>query len=375
MFSRIFTRERLIRLLSVVVVTAGAGVLALTVIGPWPQQVTRAPIQFGLLSALVFLGELNPVALMRRGNKDEISPSTTFAFAILLSMGAGPAVATLAAAGLVADLRERRGKGRIGINMAHATLSLAAAGAVLSAFGDPRPMADLHIGVTDVVPLALATMAFFFVNNVFTAASVAIAQEIPIIRQLVEQLRFEASTTGVLLGLSPVAVLVAQDSPLLLPFLLLPAAAVYTSAKNAMEKEQQSLHDALTGLPNRAFFRREVKRAIENGIAGDGQLAVMLMDLDRFKEVNDTLGHHTGDQLLIQVGPRLTDPAIGLMTVARLGGDEFALLCRAPNRMAAAEIAKRIVGVVQEPFLVEDMKLDLEASIGIAMYPNDGDEV
>src|SRR5437764_8986623 len=264
----------------------GVGAASLIFPRPWVVGVQHEPVQFLLLTVLVLLGELNPIAMTRRGRLEEVSPSTAFAFAILLSRGAGAAMAVQVFATLSAEFARNRGFRQIVGSVSRRAIALAAAGYVLEGFGDARPMGDLHIGPTDVVPLALATIAFFLFTSLIVAVDSSIGQPISFSRQIVTELRFQASTTGVLLGLAPVAVLVAQESPLLLPFLLLPAAAVYTSVRNAMEKERQALHDALTGLPNRACFREDVRQAIADTVPGDQRLAVMLMDLDRFKEVN-----------------------------------------------------------------------------------------
>ena len=368
-------RRRGARVYEVLVAIGGFAAATLMFTKPWIVGVQRAPIQFTLLTVLVLLGELNPVTMMRRGEPEEVSPSMAFAFAILLSRGIGAAMAVQVFASVSANVaKERALRATIG-DAARRAIPLAAAGFVLDAFRDPAPMADLHIGAVDVMPLALASIAFFLLTSLFLAIDTSIEQQTATSRQLGQELQFQASTTGVLLGMAPVAVLVAQDNPLLLPFLLLPAAAVYTSVRNAIEKERQALHDALTGLPNRACFRRDVQRAIEDGVAGGDRLAVMLMDLDRFKEVNDTLGHHVGDQLLIQVGPRLTTGIAGMVAVARLGGDEFVIVAKVRNADDAVKVARDLVETVEAPFVVDGLKLDLEASIGIALYPEDGDEV
>jgi diguanylate cyclase (GGDEF)-like protein len=107
--------------------------------------------------------------------------------------------------------------------------------------------------------------------------------------------------------------------------------------------------------------------------------ALLLLDLDRFKEVNDTLGHHYGDQLLVQVGQRLPAALRNVDTVARLGGDEFAvLLPRIETAEGAVTVAKKLLAAFEEPFLLEGLTLDVEASIGVAIYPehaNDSEEL
>ena len=144
--------------------------------------------------------------------------------------------------------------------------------------------------------------------------------------------------------------------------------------EEAVEKEYQAMHDALTGLPNRTLFRDRVEQALLS--SRDGLLsAVMLMDLDRFKDVNDTLGHHNGDLLLQEVAHRLRSALEADVTVARLSGDEFALLL--PNVSGlhhATEVAKRILDVVRRPFVVAGVELDIDASIGIAVHPLHGED-
>src|SRR5205085_4993386 len=120
-------------------------------------------------------------------------------------------------------------------------------------------------------------------------------------RYLAQDLFFQASTAGLMLGLAPVVVLAADFSLPALGLLFLPLYAVHRGGRDAIAKEHQSLHDALTGLPNRELFRDRIDHAIRLARRDDEQAVVMLMDLDHFKEINDTLGHHHGDRLLEEV--------------------------------------------------------------------------
>ena len=134
-------------------------------------------------------------------------------------------------------------------------------------------------------------------------------------------------------------------------------------------RRHEALHDALTGLPNRALFAQQVEAAIRAG----GTAAVMLMDLDRFKEINDTLGHHHGDLLLREVANRLVGALRRSDTAARLGGDEFAVLVHDLVDVGEAEItAGRLLEALHQPFLVDELSLGVGASIGIAMIPDHG---
>ena len=139
----------------------------------------------------------------------------------------------------------------------------------------------------------------------------------------------------------------------------------------------QALHDDLTGLPNRACFGQQVEHAIRVADQDGSQLAVLLMDLDRFKEINDTLGHRYGDLLLIELSRRLQSVLRRSDTVARLGGDEFGILVR---QLSAADDAldhalERLLAALEQPFLVDGLPLHVEASVGIARFPAHGRDV
>jgi diguanylate cyclase (GGDEF)-like protein/PAS domain S-box-containing protein len=138
--------------------------------------------------------------------------------------------------------------------------------------------------------------------------------------------------------------------------------------------EYQAYHDALTGLPNRALFRDRLTVALAHAKRLEGSLAVMFLDLDSFKFVNDTLGHSLGDELLKVVAGRLLSALREEDTIARMGGDEFTVLIgdlRSPDD--AAKIAQKLLEAVAQPARIEGHELFITTSIGIALYPNDGD--
>jgi len=146
--------------------------------------------------------------------------------------------------------------------------------------------------------------------------------------------------------------------------------------KQAKTNEYHALHDGLTSLPNRGLFRDRVAQAIALGSRENHIGAVMLMDLDRFKEINDTLGHHKGDIVLQHVAQRLQHSLRETDTVARLGGDEFALLLpNIPGPAAALNVAEKVRESLHQPFVIEGMALDVHASIGIAFFPGHGEDV
>jgi diguanylate cyclase (GGDEF)-like protein/PAS domain S-box-containing protein len=137
----------------------------------------------------------------------------------------------------------------------------------------------------------------------------------------------------------------------------------------------QALHDGLTGLPNRTLFRDRVGQALSMAQRAGAPLAVMLMDLDRFKDVNDTLGHHSGDALLSELGRRLQNCVRSSDTVSRLGGDEFGFLLTDVSATEAVELVDRIHKALDEPFGLEELALRVGASFGVALFPDHGDSV
>jgi diguanylate cyclase (GGDEF)-like protein len=134
------------------------------------------------------------------------------------------------------------------------------------------------------------------------------------------------------------------------------------------ENEHQALHDSLTGLGNRTLFHQDVLERTREGT----RIAILLLDLDRFKEVNDALGHHTGDRLLEEVGMRLRQSLPEAASVARLGGDEFAVLLSGQAAEEAVLIGQRVRDELLRPFVLRGVSLTADASVGIALSPQHG---
>ncbi len=168
--------------------------------------------------------------------------------------------------------------------------------------------------------------------------------------------------------------IVADVSVWAMPLLVLPAAAVYRLCERQgrlhdqnRRLAHQALHDPLTGLPNRVLFLDRLERALAPGY-GKGPAAVLFVDLDNLKSVNDTLGHHAGDELLRAVGVRLAGCLRPGDIVARLGGDEFAVLLQgAVGLSEATAVAERILIELGEPLWIEGREVSARASIGVAL--------
>jgi diguanylate cyclase (GGDEF)-like protein/PAS domain S-box-containing protein len=142
--------------------------------------------------------------------------------------------------------------------------------------------------------------------------------------------------------------------------------------RSEQQLSHMATHDPLTGLPNRMLFIDRLKMALAQAKRNRHKLAVMMLDLDHFKNINDTLGHLVGDQLLKEMGHRLTSILRQNDTIARLGGDEFIILLPEIGRVEdSAEAAGKILSAFQRPFICDSHKLSSSTSIGIAIYPDD----
>lgn len=139
-----------------------------------------------------------------------------------------------------------------------------------------------------------------------------------------------------------------------------------------LELEHQAMHDGLTGLPNRLLLRKSLMLTIDHAESIQGQFALLMIDLDRFKQINDTLGHHTGDMVLKEIGPRFMSVLSKRDILARLGGDEFAVLLPGADATRATDVAKRLAQSLEVDFNIEGQKLNVGSSIGIALYPQHG---
>ena len=138
----------------------------------------------------------------------------------------------------------------------------------------------------------------------------------------------------------------------------------------ALEEEvkHRALHDPLTGLPNRTLFVDRVHHALALAARDGGSVAVLVLDIDRFKLVNDTLGHQRGDELLGEIALRLGPLVAESDTLARMGGDEFALLCEGlPGERGAIEVAQRLLDALKAPVVVDDRPVVVNASVGIVV--------
>lgn len=174
-----------------------------------------------------------------------------------------------------------------------------------------------------------------------------------------------------LLGIAPLVCVVAAAKPLLLPLFAVPLIALDSALWMARLRAEEQLRDPLTGLPNRQWLLERIWTALDEADRVDARTALMLIDLDRFRSVNDTLGHLAGDRLLLQIADRLRQALPRGAEVARLGGDEFAVLLPvADSTTSATRVARALVTDLGSPLDLDGLTLVLEASAGVAVFPD-----
>ncbi len=333
-------------------------------------------IEFLALAGSVMIGELFPIEAPRRSGDGEITVSVMFSFALLLGVGLIPALAAQLIASVVQDLIARKAWWQIGFNIGQYTLSLSAAAGVLWLLGGYTAFRTGGFEAFDLLVVIGGAAGYFAVNLLLVTRATTLYMRSPFSHALRSDLMFGLSVSAVLLCLAPVVVTVLEFSPILYPLLLVPLVGVYFSGRQTVRTvtaEHLARHDSLTELPNRRWFLEAVGQALKNPSLQAGGL--LLVDLNGFKEVNDTLGHHHGDLVLQEVGPRLRAAFRSEDLVARLGGDEFAVFMPGADADAAQSAVQRLQDALHTPVDVDGISLELDASIGLAWYPDHGGDV
>ncbi|NJQ08414.1 GGDEF domain-containing protein, partial [Streptomyces lonarensis] len=180
-----------------------------------------------------------------------------------------------------------------------------------------------------------------------------------------------APAAAALLSATPLIIVVAAHAPVLLPLFAPALGALDVALRSARARATDRLLDPLTGLPNRRWLLQRTRAALAEAESGGGRCALVLIDLDRFRSVNDTLGHGTGDRLLLEIAERVERSAPAGAETARLGADEFAVLLPAVASVGAAHRAAReVVRAIEAPVELDGLTVVVEASAGVAVYPD-----
>ena len=331
---------------------------------------TFAPA-FLVVATMAVLLELLPLVQGRGHDPQGVVMSTSFSMAVLFIWGLFPAVVVIAVAALVADVRVGKQWWKTIFNPAQYALSIAAAYPVTT-LDDRVSLAHALAGVElhDLAWMALAWCVYFAVNLGLVAG--VLAWSAPFQEILRDDFWHYSAMSFAVFALSPLVAALVPDDGALIPLLLVPLLLIYYTAETSLQREHAAGHDALTGLPNRTTLRFEVDEALVGYHRAGVPFGLMLIDLDDFKTVNDTLGHQVGDALLSEISDRLASSLRPGDLVARLGGDEFAVLVHDADLTEVRQVAERLRDGVGATVALESMSLDVRMSIGIAGCPEDG---
>ncbi len=386
---------------------------------------------FWLMAALAVVSDVRPFTPPGPRQISPVFPSICFTFAILLIWGLWPAVAVQTVAVAASSVRMRHRPWRAAFNAGQYAVAFAAADLVLD-LAREKPFAPSgSSGWAAAGIVLLAALTWFAVNYTLVTGAVWLRFGGGWWPLLASTVGYESLSTGALLLLGPVLVGASGLSPALIPFVLVPLYAVNRMAALSAEQTRLARLDPLTGLPNRKTLMTVVAERIaaargaatvRDGVtrteaaagragtrpagragsrpagpahaawlarpatvvsagapdqppARDCAFVLLLLDLDRFKHVNDALGHAVGDRLLVQVAGRLQAAVRPADLVARLGGDEFAVLAPGLSDVdSARDLAARIAGALADPVPLDGLPLDVGGSIGVAVYPQHGED-
>ncbi len=351
----------LLRVTSIVGAVVGAAPL-------WCGWPPALPAAFWVMAVLAVLVDVRPAAAAAGRTSAVVLPSVCFTFAIVLAWGFPAALAVQAVA--IAGARAAEPLRRSAHLFAQYAAALVTAAGVAALGGLRLPLADVRW--TDSLLVLAAAVAWTCARHVAAVTITRLAGLAPHRARA----RIELPTTGAMLLLGAVLPAVAQTSAALVPLVLVPLFAVDRMTRSTRESARAERTDVLTGLANRKALLAAASRRFATAAQPPRRTALLLLDLDRFKDVNDAFGHPAGDRLLVEVARRLAEAVPNHDCVARLGGDEFAvLLTRADDAEAAREGARHLAAVLEPSVLVDGLAVDVSAAIGVALHPDHGHDV
>lgn len=346
----------------------------LVVAGSVAGFVTDPPsAAFGVLLLAAVYFAARPMVVLRQPARVFVEVGSAFSLSALYVWGLPAAVVLTAVSWILGDAVRRTRPLTFAFHVGNVVLSITAAWWVMAAAGYPDGLGE-SLRWNDIWWLPLTWAAHFAVNLGLLAFVVGSRAEHRWAAFRAD-LPWHVVSESVGFTLSPVLVTLVAEGPLTSLLLTLPLALISETYAVTRRAEHEAMHDALTELAN----RRRFMLAIEERVALGGAFVLLLVDLDRFKRVNDAHGHQAGDALLVEVGRRLAAAVRGDDLVARLGGDEFAvLLGERATRAEAQEVARRLHSSLIRPVRAGDQFLSVGASVGAVVVtrsePLDVDE-
>lgn len=357
-----------------------AGIAALHLIGVgWVLR--GHGLLFVVLAIALVVGDLAPQWTPARSSDGLVPVSPMFALTMVLAVGGAPAAVAGVVAAAVSGLVGGQRPLSVRFSMAQRALSVTVAAVVLAITTATSFGAPITVTWRTLAPIVLTCLAFLGTSLVVTSLATALgardAYGPQAVRPLWPWLRRELVSRGryggLLVSFAPVMALASERTVVLLVLFAVPALAVSRSIAIAAGRDHHLLHDDLTGLPNRRLLVDRITQAIALARRHGERTAVLVLDLNGFRDVNDTLGRACGDVLLRTVADQLVDALRRVDTVARTGGDEFAVVLHGVRSHDDIEIVvANVRRALAAPTVVAGVPLAVELSIGAALWPDHG---
>ncbi len=359
---------------------AGTAVFALVVVGlvakiefAWGAQQVNWWL-FATLAILLVVTESRSQTWIRFGDDGVVTASWTFAFSLMLIGSPFGAIVVMAFATVLAETLDAKPMRKVVFNTAQISLALGLGALVLFAFDIHGPVfvAGQTTTVTGVAVI-LSGAVVFGMNGLVLCKLLAVLDGSTFVATMRDSFALSMSADAAMLAIAPILVITTQSTLLMLPLIGVATFFVFQTARHAIEKAHQADHDPLTQLLNRRAFSARVDSFVQTGGQQTRHGGIFILDLDRFKEVNDRLGHRTGDQVLQAFANRLVDALPAEATVARLGGDEFAVLLEDLTVSQVDTIVDRLHRDLEVPLLVDRFPISAGSSIGVSFFPQHGE--
>ena len=357
----------------IIAVSLAAGALLLACAGRSAPQVSDG---WGVLvlGVAMMIAERLAVPLPRSG---AVSVATIPHIVAVLLLPPSLSITAAGAAMLVDQLVGRAGLRKTVFNVSSVMLTVGVSAMVADWAGLQPDTLGRPDQWQQVPAFLLVAAVYYAATNLLVSTIVSISSGTPIRRSLFDNATFAVPAELGVCGIGALVALLWVLSPPWILLILFPAVIsqvtlmyISSSKRKSEQLHHQAHHDLLTGLPNRSSLMLRLEEMLARTSANP--FALLLLDLDRFKEVNDTFGHQTGDVLLREIGPRLRGVLRASDVLARVGGDEFALLLPETGAAAAVGVAEKLLRALDEPFGVDGYEFQIGGSIGIASFPVDG---
>jgi diguanylate cyclase (GGDEF)-like protein len=323
---------------------------------------------FALITALLVITETRSSAWLEFGDGGVVTPSWTFTFALILLGAPTGAIIAMALTTVIADGAAGKSFHKVLFNTAQITLSLSVGALILFSFDIHGPLfADNTLAADKALAMILSGILVFVANGVIICRLLAFIEDDTFWSTMREKFALSMSADGAMLAMAPILLITAMNSLLLLPLIGTATFFVYQTARHAIQRSHEANHDPLTQLMNRRAFSSELEDFTQSAKTPIG--SVFILDLDKFKDINDRLGHGTGDHVLQGFAKRIRTTLPDDAIVARLGGDEFAVLLPGIDDVGARKLAEDVLAAFDEPLVVDGFPISVGTSIGIATSP------